>query len=231
MCYDKNDGKILWSNLDLPMGYATPLLVDLGGERQVIVCGRPSIVGLRLSDGAERWRYEWQIINHERPITQPLQLNTNIFLVSAAYMTGCAAFEVDHTNEAFAVRELWKNKNLKAKFASAVVWQGYIYGLDEDILVCLDATTGERKWKDGRYGYGQVLLADGYLIVQCATGDLKLVLATPEKLVEVATFPALKGKSWNAPAIGDGHLLLRNGAEMACYEISAPKAATPAMLR
>jgi outer membrane protein assembly factor BamB len=137
-------------------------------------------------------------------------------------MTGSAAFEVDRVNDAFEAKELWKNKNLKAKFASAVFYQGYIYGLDEDILVCLDAKTGERKWKDGRYGYGQILLADGHLIVLCANGDLALVKATPDQWTELARFPALKGKTWNAPAIADGRLLIRNGAEMACYQISPP---------
>ena len=75
----KRDGKMLWHALDLPMGYATPLLVNLGGERQVIVCSRPFIVGLRLDDGVERWRYrQWHINNNERPITQPLMLETNV---------------------------------------------------------------------------------------------------------------------------------------------------------
>ena len=85
MCYDKHTGKVLWHALDLPMGYATPMVVTLGGEQQVIVCGRPWIIGLRLEDGAERWRYPWHIINNERPITQPLQLSSNVFMVTAAY--------------------------------------------------------------------------------------------------------------------------------------------------
>ena len=43
---------------------------------------------------------------------------------------------------------------MKNKFNSSVLHNGYIYGLDEQILVCLDVNTGERKWKEGRYGYG-----------------------------------------------------------------------------
>jgi outer membrane protein assembly factor BamB len=66
------------------------------------------------------------------------------------------------------------------------------------------------------------LLASGHLVIMCANGDLALVKATPERWTEVARFPALKGKSWNVPAIGGGRILLRNGAEMACYEISPP---------
>jgi outer membrane protein assembly factor BamB len=95
--------------------------------------------------------------------------------------------------------------------------------LDEDILVCINAQTGERMWKDGRYGYGQLLLASGHIIILCANGDLALVKATPESHQELARFPALNGKSWNAPAIGDGRLLVRNGAQMACYQISPGK--------
>lgn len=219
-CYDKRDGKMLWHALDMPMGYATPMLVTIGGERQVIVCGRPDIVGLRLDDGVERWRVNWHINNNERPITQPLMLSSNSFMLSAAYMTGCEAYQINRTNDTFTGDELWKTKSLKTKFASAVYWDGYVYGLDEDILACVDAKTGERKWKDGRYGYGQLLVSQGYLFVLGAEGDLVLVKAAPDKLTELARFPALKGKSWNAMAAGDGRLLLRNGAEMACYEIS-----------
>ncbi|MGH9793510.1 MAG: hypothetical protein ACRD5G_01945, partial [Candidatus Acidiferrales bacterium] len=53
---------------------------------------------------------------------------------------------------------VWENKNMKNRFNSSVLHQGYIYGFDEAIFACIDARTGERKWKGGRYGYGQVLL-------------------------------------------------------------------------
>jgi outer membrane protein assembly factor BamB len=223
VCYNKDDGKMIWHSLDMPMGYATPMLFNPGGEEQVVVCARPWIVGLRLSDGAERWRYQWHVNNNERPITQPIRVGTNALIVSAAYATGCARFEVVPTNGGWEAREVWKTKSLKSKFSAPVIWKDHIYGLDEDILACVDATTGERNWKDGRYGYGQVLLASGHLLVQCANGDLALIDPTPEKLTEVARFPALHGKSWNEPAIGEGKILLRNSAEMACYEIVAGK--------
>ena len=149
-------------------------------------------------------------------------IGTNTFVVSAAYMTGCASVEVDRTNDVFTARELWRSKSVKMKFSSGVFYQGYVYGLDEDILACVDAQTGERKWKDGRYGYGQLLLASGHLIVLCADGRLVLVKATPEGLTEEASFSAWSGKTWNTPAIGAGRLLIRNNAKMACYEISPP---------
>ena len=87
----------------------------------------------------------------------------------------------------------------------------------------IDAETGEAKWKDGRYGYGQVLLASGHLIVLCANGDLALVKATPTQHTELARVPGIKGKTWNYPALAGGHLFVRNFAEMACFDLAAPK--------
>ena len=85
----------------------------------------------------------------------------------------------------------------------------------------MDVKTGEQRWKGGRYGYGQVILASGHLIVVTETGELVLVKATPERFEEVARFSALEGRCWNYPAIADGRLLLRNAAQMVCYDIAA----------
>jgi outer membrane protein assembly factor BamB len=84
----------------------------------------------------------------------------------------------------------------------------------------VDVNTGERKWKGGRYGYGQVLVASGHLIVMSEAGELVLVKATPDQHVEVARFAAIQGKTWNYPALAAGHLLVRNANEMAAYNIA-----------
>jgi outer membrane protein assembly factor BamB len=119
----------------------------------------------------------------------------------------------------FAVREVWRNIRMKNQFTSSVLHDGFIYGLDESILACLDAATGEVKWKGGRYGYGQVLLASGHLIVLAEEGDLALVRAAPDRHHELARFPALEGKTWNHPAMSGGLLLVRNINEMAAFDL------------
>ena len=86
-------------------------------------------------------------------------------------------------------------------------------------LACMDASSGELKWKGGRYGYGQVMLASGHLIVVTEDGQLVLVRATPERHVEVASVAALEGQTWNHPAMSDGYLLIRNSNEMAAYDL------------
>jgi outer membrane protein assembly factor BamB len=118
-------------------------------------------------------------------------------------------------------RVVWANTRMKNKFNSAVLYEGYIYGLDEGILACVDVESGDLKWKGGRYGYGQLLLSSGHLVVLTEEGDVVLVRAAPEKLYEVARFGAIQGKTWNIPAISDGLLLVRNEVEMAAFRIAS----------
>ena len=75
------------------------------------------------------------------------------------------------------------------------------------------------KWKGGRYGYGQVMLASGHLIVLTEEGELALVRADPASHQEITRFPAIEGKTWNHPAISDGILLVRNIEEMAAFDL------------
>jgi outer membrane protein assembly factor BamB len=109
---------------------------------------------------------------------------------------------------------------MKNKFSSSVLIDGYIYGLDESILACIDAATGELLWKGGRYGYGQLLAAGDHLVVLTERGDLVLVRATPDGHEEVAGFRAIEGKTWNVPAMAGGRILVRNARQMAAFDLS-----------
>ncbi len=220
LAFDKVTGTLRWSALDDDQAYTSPMLVTLAGQRQLLVVTAARAVGLRPENGAVLWSFPWRV-QYDNSIAQPVLVNSNRFVLSAGYGTGAVCVEVSVAEGRFKATPVWRNKFLKTKFASAVFWQGHLYGLDEDILTCLDATTGERRWKDGRYGYGQLLLASGHLVMLCGDGDLALVRATPARHEELARVPALHGKTWNHPAIAGGRLLVRNAAEMACFDIGA----------
>jgi outer membrane protein assembly factor BamB len=139
--------------------------------------------------------------------------------ISSGYGTGAAVVELTRTGDRLSVREVWRNIRMKNQFTSSVLHDGFIYGLDESILACIDAETGALKWKGGRYGYGQVILASGHLIVLTEEGDLVLVRATPDAHEEVARSRAIEGKTWNHPSMANGVLLVRNLREMAAFDL------------
>jgi len=219
VAYNKLTGAPVWRALGDKQAYVSPMLVTLAGKRQIVVVTANRIVGLGPDDGALLWQTGWDTqmgIN----ISQPIIVDANHFFISSGYGKGAALVEISNNGGTMSARKAWENTSMKNKFNSSVLSDGYVYGLDEGILSCVDVKTGERKWKGGRYGYGQVILASGHLIVTSDTGELALVKATPDQYVEVVKFQALEGKTWNYPAIANGHLLVRNQTEMACFDIS-----------
>jgi outer membrane protein assembly factor BamB len=107
--------------------------------------------------------------------------------------------------------------------ALAVVHDGFVYGLDDKILTCLDLATGQRRWRGGRYGYGQLLLTGDVLLVQAEGGEIALVEATPVEFRELARFTALAHRTWCHPVLAGSLLLVRNDREIACFDLSPRK--------
>ncbi|HEX7331054.1 MAG TPA: PQQ-binding-like beta-propeller repeat protein, partial [Pyrinomonadaceae bacterium] len=220
VAYNKNTGAPVWKALNDTQAYVSPMLVELGGRRQILVVSSSRVVGLAPENGKLLWSHPWDTdmgIN----VSQPIVVDRNRFFISSGYGKGAALVEIKGGGDSFTASTIWENKNMKNKFNSSVLHNGYVYGLDEGILVCLNVNTGERKWKDGRYGYGQLILAGNHLIVSSDKGELALVKASPDGYSEVARFPALEGQTWNYPAIASGRLLVRNSNQMAAYDISA----------
>jgi outer membrane protein assembly factor BamB len=216
--YDLATGAPRWHVLDDAQAYVSPILATLAGLRQIVVVTAVRAVGLTPDDGRLLWEYAWPTdmgIN----AAQPLLLDGDRVFLSAGYGHGAAVFEVTGSGDRLATKTIWQNARMKNKFASSLLLDGYIYGLDEAILACLDAATGDLKWKGGRYGYGQVLLAGEHLVVLTESGDVVLVKATPERHLELARFAAIQGKTWNHPVIANGRLLVRNLQEMAAFDI------------
>jgi len=220
VAYNKMTGAPVWKSQNDTAAYVSPMLVTLAGRRQIVVVTSSHVLGLVPEDGSLLWSYTWDTdmgIN----VSQPIMVDKNRFFISAGYGKGAALVEVTGSGKDFSTRTVWENINMKNKFNSSVLYEGYVYGLDEGILTCLDVNTGARKWKGGRYGYGQVILASGNLIVTSDSGELALVKATPQQYSEIARFAAIEGKTWNIPAIAGGKLLVRNANEMAAYNIAA----------
>jgi outer membrane protein assembly factor BamB len=220
--YDRLTGKRVWSALGDKQAYSSPMLVTLNGVRQLLVLSATRMMGLVPGDGKLLWEYPFPTYNGINA-AQPLVIGDDRVFVSASYGAGCAMVELSRDGDRFAVREVWRNSRMKNRFSGSVLHDGVIYGLDEGILAALDVETGELKWKGGRYGYGQVLLAGNNLIVLTEDGDLALVRATPDRHQELTRFPVLEGKTWNVPAIAGGYLLVRNLAEMAAFDLRVNK--------
>ena len=217
VAYDRQSGKRVWGALDDGASYSSPMLVTLAGVRQIVTFTATRLVGLSPDDGRLLWELPWRTGNQA---SQPVVAGPDRVFVSTGPGPDATMLQLAAGAEGqLTVRELWRTNRMNNTFTSSVLHDGFIYGLDESILTCIDASTGELKWKGGRYGYGQVMLASGHLIILTEQGELALVRADPKGHQEVTRFPAIDGKTWNHPAMSDGILLIRNTEEMAAFDL------------
>ena len=202
-------------------GYSTPFIVDLLGTRQVVIFDGTGLRGYLPETGEMLWEYRHRNgagVN----VAQPVVFDDGRIFISCSYDVGCDMVQVTREGDKWSTKSAWEkpNQNLRCKFTSPILHEGYIYGLDEGILVCIDPDTGKRNWKKGRYGHGQMLLTQGQLVIHSEDGHTALVDANPKKFNEVTRFKTFEDpKNWNPPALVDGKLYLRNHREMACYNL------------
>jgi outer membrane protein assembly factor BamB len=199
-------------------GYASPMLVSLAGTNQYLIFDAVGLAGLDAADGRELWRHPWKS-DFDINASQPVVLEDDRVVISSS--SGSALLKISQRDGKWTADEVWKIRKMKCGYASPIAYEGYLYGIDENILACADLATGKQKWKDraGAYGHGQILRSADLLIVLAETGELALVEAASNGFREFGRIQAIDGKTWNNPTLVGRRIFVRNHLEMAAYDL------------
>ncbi|MCA9076370.1 MAG: PQQ-binding-like beta-propeller repeat protein [Planctomycetaceae bacterium] len=216
--YDIQTGNRMWSGGKTTASYASPVLATLDGVDQVVQFDAGGLSAYDVTTGQRWWHHPWKS-EYDTNAAQPVLLPGDRVLITSN--VGVTLLQLTHEESEWTITPLWKNRNLKADYANAIARDGYLYGLDKGIMVCLDLESGERLWKGGRYGHGQMLLSNDLLVLLSEKGELVLVEATPQEHRELTRFQAIEGRTWNNPTLVDGIIYIRNHLEMASYDLRA----------
>jgi len=217
VAYDRETGEIAWRAGDDAPGYSSPQLRTLAGAPQIIILNAHSVTAHDPETGAILWNEPWG--SGSPNVANPLALPADRLLVSSGYGVGCKLYQVSASGEGLALRELYSSPRLKAKFANFVPFGAHVYGLDDGVLTAVAIADGQRAWKRGRYGHGQLLLAGDLLLLQAEAGSLHLIEPNPDSLRELGAIEALDGKAWNTMALSGNLLLMRNHEEAICFKL------------
>ena len=216
--YSEANGEPRWVGPNGGGGYSSPHLVTIQGVPQILLLSATGATSVTPADGKLLWQHP---LSSGARIVQPAMTAEGDILLHDGEGNAMRRIAVANGPGGWTVAERWESFGLNPYFSDFVVHKGHAYGFSGSSIACIDLKDGERKWKGGSYGQGQlVLLADqDLLVVLSETGELALVGATTDQFKELARFPAIKGKTWNHPALAGHVLLVRNGEEMVAFRL------------
>ena len=215
-------GEVAWTAQDFENGYASPLVIDLGGRSELVVFTYGEVSGLDPRTGALEWSWPHpadQGVN----VAMPVWDDDRLLFVSSAYNGGGRVLELTRRGDAVDVREVWSSPRIRIHFGNAVRLGTRVYASSGDFgaapFAAVDIRTGEILWRDRSVARSTVIGAGGRLILLDEDGTL--VLATPGEsgLTVHASAPVLKGRAWTVPTLCGSTLYLRDSAEIVALRI------------
>lgn len=223
VAFDKQSGALRWAGPPRNLSFSSPVLATLAGVPQILCVNEDTLSAHRPADGALLWEHPWPgRTSGGASVSQAVPLAPERVFVSKGYGGGALLLALEVAGDGgLAARELWRDSRLlRTKFTNVVVRAGFVYGLDDGMLECVELETGTRRWKEGRYGHGQILLAGELLLLCSEDGEVFLLDPDPERPNDVlGSFQALAGKCWAHLALAGGVLVLRNATDCAAWEL------------
>lgn len=220
IAFDRLTGAAIWQTASPNGNYGSAQFAELDGVPQIVFVEPKMVRGLDVASGRELWRSE---VVEERsfPMVQPQQVSERSLIITTGDGKNVVRVDVSKDAETWTAQIGWNSRYLKPSYNDFVHYQDSLFGFDKQIFACIDVTTGERRWKNGRYGFSQALLLEscGQIVVVAESGKLVLLDANPSEWVEQGAVAAMSSKTWNHPAWDSGLLYVRNAEEMVCYRL------------
>ncbi|MFN0079719.1 MAG: PQQ-binding-like beta-propeller repeat protein [Prosthecobacter sp.] len=219
IAYRCDDGQIAWRAGNDGGSYSSPVRMTLAGREQIVNVNNASVTGHDPATGVVLWSFDWP--GAFPKVAQPVQTAPDRVLVTSSYGLKSHMLEIKaDASGKLICSPVWSGSAPRTKFSSASVFGTHGYAIDEGTLCCVDLASGERGWREGRYGFGQqIRVGRQWLLIQAEKGFVALIKPNPERLEEVSRLEALSAKTWNPPTLAGRWLLVRNDREAVCFEL------------
>ncbi len=223
VAYDRHNGDVVWTAGDRRSSYATPVSATIAGVPLIVVVNEEFVTAHDADNGKILWEHPWPGISDANASnSQPVPIGQNRLFLSKGYGGGAELLEIGQDDGKWEIDHVWKRPVMKTKMCNVAIRDGFVYGLDEVNLQCIELATGDSMWKKRRrpsFGHGQILLVGTHLLILTEEGEVVLAAVDSEKYRELGSFQALEGVTWNNPTLVGSRLLVRNAEWAACFEL------------
>ncbi|WP_425398581.1 PQQ-binding-like beta-propeller repeat protein [Aeoliella sp.] len=218
---NKLTGDNLWRTpRDEPTCWATPLVIEHNGAKQVVMNGQTCARAYDLESGKELWRCGGQT---QRPVASAVASDGRVFVGSGHRGSFLAAFDPGGSGDIRGTDSVvWSVSRDTPDIASPLLSDGrlYYYKGKSGLLTCVDAATGKPHYSTQRTGlrniYASPVAAGGYLFLTDRDGTT-VVIKDSDQFEIVAENSV--GETVDAtPAPVDNQLIIRGERNLFCIE-------------
>ena len=209
---DPATGATQWEWTGLGPGYASPVVIEVAKQPQIVTMTEGSIIGIDAKNGKELWSAPFPDEWHEN-IATPLWTGTH--LVISGTRQGTHAYTLAEQNGKWQATETWKNPDVAMYMSSPVFGDGLIYAHSskkKGQFVALDAKTGAVRWvTEGREGeHASLLLTPRHVVFLTNGADLIVAKRdTPAFTVE-RRYEVAEKATWSMPVLLGSNILVRD---------------------
>lgn len=231
---DKMTGETIWQSISLndKPSYASPLLIERTGKKQIINVTTTYVIGVNPENGKIIWKFNFGEYLNENGYNN--QTNTPLYFDGKIYVTSGynhKSVMLDLSADGKSVSLAWVDTVLDVHHGGVVKVGNYIYGANWEHnrmgkWICLDWNTGEVKYEEEWINKGSIISAENMLYCyEEKTGNIALVNAIPDEFKVISSFqvPFGNGPYWSHPVIHNGVLYLRHGDALMAYYIKEKK--------
>jgi outer membrane protein assembly factor BamB len=220
--FDANTGEVKWSWAGDGPAYASPIIVELAGTRQVVAMTQKHIVGVSAATGALLWQrpFENQFSNHS---ISPIPYADTIIV--SGYEMGVTAFKPVKQGETWTTETRWKTEQVSMFMSNPVLVGDTLYGLSQRAsgqFFALDAKTGKVLW------LGPVRQATNTAVVKSNDlifllnddGELIVAKSNPAGLETFRRYSVADSPTWAQPVISGNRVFVKDLTKLALWTLN-----------
>lgn len=208
----KKDGKVAWKTESFKNSYATPKIIEVNGEDQIVTFMANEVVGLDPNNGDLKWKYDHGN-QFGQNISPPILSDDGILFLSSP-QAGARGLKVKQDGSEIAVEEVWSSKKIQFYHVTTVQIGDYVYGstgtFAPAFMAAINIKTGEIPWRERGFAKANVVHADGKLFILDEDGYLYMADASPKELKVLAKTKLLDKVAWTVPTIAGKTMYVRD---------------------
>ena len=219
---NKLDGKLVWQSQGVTEGahYASPVVAEINGERQIVQFANQSVFGVSLTEGKPLWSYKAPA-NGTANCCAPI-VEANFVFASSSYGVGGGLAQITGAGSTQSATEVYFEKKMSCHHGGIVKVGDFMYSAGAGPLICMEFKTGKIAWQSRSAGKGSLCVADGMLYILGEGHEVALAEATPEGYREHGRFQV---KSHGRPAwahliVTGGRMFIRDQESLTAYDVT-----------